>query len=180
MVAVAEPRTLSDRPVRVTLAAGEEASGLASMIGQYIEQILAESPKKRREAAALRGRLGLRAREGDVAVCIVLDEGGIVIEEGLTDPDAVIAGKVEFLMHVLAGRRNPIWEFGGGHVAIRPSLQRPLFGYQAYHLMRLPDVHVWSGLQRPPTRLLVGAAAAVGVMIVAWRVRSARREVSDA
>ena len=180
MVAVAEPLTMSDRPVRVALAAGEEASGLANMIGQYIEQILADSPEKRREAAALRGRLGLRAREGDVAVCIVLDEGGIVIEEGLTDADAVIAGEVEFLMHVLAGRRNPIWELGGGHVAIRPSLQRPLFAYRAYRLMRLPDVHVWSGLPRPPTRLLVGAAATVGVMVVVWRARRARREVSNA
>jgi hypothetical protein len=180
MVAVAEPLTMFDRPVRVALAAGEEASGLASMIGQYVEQIIADSPEKRAEAAALRGRLGLHAREGNVAVTIVFAGGGVVIEEGLREPNAVIAGEVEFLMHVLAGRANPVWELAGGHVTIRPSLQRPLFAYRAYRLMRLPDVHVWSGLPRPPTRLLVGAAAAATLIVVVWRVRSARREVSDA
>lgn len=157
--------------IPITVLAGEEASGLANIVGQYLEQLLGDSPEKRAEAAALRGRLGLRAREGDVAVTIVFDDGGIVIEEGLRAPDAVISGEVEFLMHVLAGRANPAWEMGGGRMAIQPGLQRPLFAYQAYHLMRLPGVHVWSGVPRPPWTVVVGTAVAVGVVVLVWRAR---------
>ena len=171
MVAVAIPR--AEVP-SITVVAGEEASGLSRIIGQYLEQILADSQEKRAEAAALHGRLGLRAREGDVAVTIVFDHDGILIEEGLREPDAMIAGEVEFLMHVLAGRANPVCELYGGHLAIRPGLHQPLFAYQAYHLMRLPGVHTWSGLPRPPVGLLVGAAAIVGVGVLVWRVRRSR------
>ena len=171
MVAVAIPQ--AEAP-SITVVAGEEASGFSRIIGQYLEQILADSPEKRAEAAALRGRLGLRAREGDVAVTIVFDNDGIIIEEGLREPDAMIAGEVEFLMHVLAGRANPVCELYGGHLAIRPGLHQPLFAYQAYHLMRLPGVHTWSGLPRPSVGLLVGAAAVVGVGVLVWRVRRSR------
>ncbi len=172
MVAVVDPLGVAARPI--TLAAREEASGLASMIGQYVEQILEDSPEKRAEVAGLRGRLGLHAREGDVAVTIAFTDGGVVIEEGLNEPDAVIFGEVEFLMHVLAGRRNPVWELGGRRVVIRPSPRRPLFAYRAYHLMRLPGVHAWSGLPHPPPRLVAGAAVIVGVGVLVWRVRRSR------
>jgi hypothetical protein len=171
MVAVVDRS--SSAVVPVALAACEEASGLANMVGQYLEQVLADSSAKRAEAAALRGRLGLHAREGNVAVTIVFADGGVVIEEGLREPNAVIAGEVEFLMHVLAGRANPVWEMGEGRVRVQTGLRHPLFAYQAYHLMRLPDVHVWSGLPRPPAGVLVGAAAAT-LIVVVWRVRTAR------
>ncbi len=170
MVAVAARSSLNGYPP-VTIAAGEEASGLARMIGQYLEQILSESREKRAEAATLRGRFGLRAREGDVAVTIVFCDDEIVIREGLDGPDAIVSGDIESLMHVLAGRANPAWSVWGGAVAVRPGLRRPLFGYQAYHLMRLPGVHLWSGLPRPPAGLLAGAAVSVAVALVVWRVR---------
>ncbi len=170
MVAVANRLSRNGHPP-VTVAAGEEASGLARMIGQYLEQVLSDSAEKRSEAAALRGRFGLRAEEGDVAVTIVFDDNGIVIREGLEDPDATISGEIESLMHVLAGRANPAWSLWGGAVAVRSGLRHPLFGYQAYHLMRLPGVHLWSGLPRPPAGLLVGAAAATSAVVLVWYLR---------
>ena len=172
MVAVAG-RSNAERAVPVAVAAGEEASGLANMIGQYLHQILADSPAKEAEAAALRGRLGLRALEGDVAVTMVFGDGGIVIEEGLREPDAVISGEIQQLMHVLSGRANPAWELGRRRMAARLTLRRPLFGYQAYRLMRLPDVHLWSGLPRS-AGLVAGAAAAATVAFVVWRVQRAK------
>ena len=136
-----------------------------------MEQLFVDSPEKRDAAAALRGRLGLRAREGDVAITVVFHDEGIAIEEGLREPHALISGEVEFLMHVLAGRANPAWELLGGTLAIRPGLRQPLFGYQAYSVMRLPGVHLWSALPRPPFSLLGGAAALVGVLLLAQLVR---------
>ncbi len=160
--------------VPVHVVAGDEASGLANIIGQYLGQLLDDSPEKRSEAARLRGRLGLRAREGDVAVTIVFADGTIAIEEGLQEPDSVIGGEVEFLMHMMAGRANPAWEFLGRKMTLQPG-RRPLFAYQAYSLMRLPGVHVWNGLPRPPTGLLVGAAAA---LLIGLSISNARRRAT--
>ena len=168
MVAVANG--VSDSAVTpVTVLAGEEASGLANSIGQYLEQLLADSPEKRDLAASLHGRLGLCAREGDVAVTIAFDAGGIAIEEGLQEADAVISGEIETLMHVLAGRANPAWELGGRRIAARPTLRRPLFGYQAYRLMCLPGVSPWSGLPRAPLVIAAGVAAAAGTLLLLRR-----------
>ena len=177
-MAVAERST--DGRLPVIVASGEEASGLAKIVGQYIEQLLGDSPGKRAEAAALRGRLGLLAREGDVAVTIAFDDDGIVIEEGLREPDAVISGEVEFLMHVLAGRANPAWELGRRRLAARLAFRRPLFGYQAYHLMRLPDVHLWSGVPRRPVVIAAGATVTLAALVVAWRIRQRALGGNDA
>lgn len=158
-------------PIRAV--AGDEASGLANIITQYLEQLLGDSEEKRAAAAALRGRLGLHAREGDVAVTIVFEGDNIAVEEGLQEPDAVIGGDLEFLMHVMAGRANPAWEILGRKMTIQPGRQ-PLFAYKAYNLMRLPGVHVWNGVPRPPTGLLVGAVAAlvIGLLFVYARRRA--------
>ena len=157
--------------VPVRTVAGDEASGLANIIGQYLEQSLSDSTEKRAEALSLRGRFGLRAREGDVAVTIVFDGETIAIEEGLQDPDAVIGGDIEFLMHIMAGRANPGWELLSRNMTIGLGVRRPMFAYQAYSLMRLPGVHVWNGMPRPPTGLLLGAAATLVIGLSIWCAR---------
>ncbi len=179
MVAVVNAVSTNGVPP-VTVVAGEEASGLARIVCQYLEQLLADSPAKRAEAAALRGRLGLHAREGDVAITVVFGDGGIAIEEGLREPDAVMTGEVEFLMHILAGRANPAWELARRRLATRVSPRRPLFGHQAYHLMRLPDVRLWSGLPRPPLGLGAGAAVAMTLSLVLWRTSRQAQGGDDA
>jgi hypothetical protein len=160
----------------VTLAAGEEASGLAQIMGQYLDQLLEDSSEKRAEAATLEGRLGLLAREGNVAVTVRFGRDGIVIEEGLHAVDGLVSGEVEYLLHVLAGRVNPAWAIREGRVALRPGLRRPLLPYRSYLLMRLPGVHLWSGIPRQPARYAVGlaAVAAVGAAALLWHSRRAR------
>ncbi len=170
MVAVANAVS-PDGVTPVSIVAGGEASGLANMVGQYLEQLLADSAEKRAQAAALRGRLGLCAREGDVAITIAFSEHGVAIEEGLQQPDAVVSGEIETLMHVLAGRANPAWELGQRRLAARLTVRRPLFGYQAYHLMRLPDAHLWSGMPHKVVSFLVGAAVTSGALLLLWRTR---------
>ncbi len=170
--------TSANGSVPVNVVAGDEASGLANIIGQYLGQLLDDSPEKRSEAARLRGRLGLRAREGDVAVTIVFADGTIAIEEGLQEPDSVIGGEVEFLMHMMAGRANPAWEFLGRKLTLQPG-RRPLFAYQAYSLMRLPGVHVWNGLPGPPAGLLAGAAVVLVAVVAFWFVRRPATGGSD-
>ncbi len=171
-------RTTGSIPVIVV--AGDEASGLANIIGQYLEQLLGDSAEKRADASSLRGRLGMSAREGDVAVTIVFEGENIAIEEGLQDPDAVIGGELEFLMHMMAGKANPAWEMLSRKMTMSASVRRPMFAYQAYRLMRLPGVHVWNGVPRPPAGVLVGAATLVAVAVAIWYVRRRATGGNDA
>ncbi len=166
--------------VRIKIVAGDDASGLANIIAQYLEQVLEDSAEKRAEASALEGRLGLQAREGDVAVTIVFAGDSIEIEEGLRDPDAVIGGELEFLMHVMAGKANPAWEMLTRKMTIGLGVQRPMFAYQAYSLMRLPGVHVWDGMPRPPRGLLAGASAVLLAVAAIWLFQRKATGGSDA
>ena len=162
MVEVNKPA--GDGTLPVTLVAGEKASGLASMTARYLEDLLAGSSKKREEAAALHGRLGLHAREGDVQVTIVFGERSISIEEGLRDPDAVISGGIGTLMNVLAGKANPAWKLFRRQLTVRSTLRQLLFGHRILRLMRLPGARPWSGL--PPLVVLAAAGTAVAVVVV--------------
>ncbi len=161
----------TDGAVPVTLVAGEEASGLANIISQYLDQLLADSPDKQSLAAKLRGRLGFHAREGNVSVTITFRDGGVFIEDGLLDPEAIVSGELEMLMHVLSGRANPAVELRRGTISVLPSITRPYFGYQAYNLMRLPGVRPWSGIQRPPLGVIASTGVFAGALVIAWRLR---------
>lgn len=153
-----------DGTLPVTLVAGEAASGLACITAQYLEELLADSPEKRAEAGALRGRFGLHAREGDVQVTIVFGEHGVNIEEGLRDPDVVMEGSIQTLMNVLAGNANPVWNLCRRRLALRATLRRPLFGHRAFRLMRLPDAR--SGSWLLPVLVFTAAGAVTAVVIV--------------
>lgn len=144
--------------MRVVLVEGEASSGLAQMTHQYLEQTLAEVPAKRGEALALRGRLGLEAAEGSVAVTLSFEGEEIRIQDGLLQPlDAYIAAPFQLLLDVLGGRANPYGEVLRGRLRVRPSLRRPLFGLRAYRFMRLAD----AGEGRPAGRLRTWSMGAI-------------------
>lgn len=148
--------------MRVVLVGEEAASGLAQMTHQYLEQTLAEVPTKRGEALGLRGRLGLEAAEGGVAVTLSFDGEEIRIQDGLLMPlDAYIAGPFQLLLDVLGGRANPYGEVLRGRLRVRPSLGRPLFGLRAYRFMRLEE----AGGGGPAGRLRAWSIAAAGFIL---------------
>jgi len=148
-----------DQEVRVVLVEGEASSGLAQMTHQYLEQTLAEVPAKRGEALGLRGRLGLQADEGGVAVTLSFEGEEIRIQDGLLVPlDAYIAGPFQLLLDVLGGRANPYREVLRGRLRVRPSLRRPLFGLRTYRFMRLAE----AGGGGAAGRLRAWSIAAVG------------------
>jgi len=65
-------------------------------------------------------------------------------------------------------------------MTITGKVGRPMFAYQAYQLMRLPGVHVWDGVPRPPAGLLAGAATLLAVAAAVWYVRRRTTGGSDA
>jgi hypothetical protein len=164
---------VGDGEVRVILVDGEAASGLGEMTCQYLQQILEEDPSKRRQALGLRGRLGLEAAEGGIAVTLSFEGEEIRIQNGLLEPvDAYIAGPFQLLIEVLGGQANPYREVLRRRLRVRPSLRRPLFGLRAYGFMRLAEPREGGGGAAGRPWLLAAAVVAgvvTGLLVVLLR-----------
>jgi hypothetical protein len=153
-----------DGDVRVILVDGEAASGLGQMTCQYLQQVLEEAPSKREQALGLRGRLGLEADEGGVAITLTFRGEEILIENDLLRPlDAYIAGPFQLLIEVLGGQANPYREVLRRRLRVRPSLRRPLFGLRTYGFMRLTQPGEGAG-EAGGRPWLLAAAVAAGVV----------------
>lgn len=124
--------------VQVRLLEGEASSGLALMTAQYLEQTLADDPAKQRQTRNLRGRLGLEATDGEVAITINFRGNEVEIQDGAVPPlDAYIAGPYLSLVDLMAGRANPLVEHLRGRLRVRSSLRRPFLPYRVYTLLKL-------------------------------------------
>jgi hypothetical protein len=98
----------------VVLVGGDEVSGLADMLHQFIEQTLAASPRKVRQARRLAGHAVFRAAE-DEALCVgitfagerieVRDGGAPVTAEGTTA--ATISADFLTIAHLTSGQESP-------------------------------------------------------------------------
>ena len=94
----------------VILTAGEDASGLADMLQQFIEQTLADSPRKVRQARRLAGHAVFRAAE-DEALCVGITFAGERIElQDCSTPaaaDAMITADFLTIAHLTSGQESP-------------------------------------------------------------------------
>jgi len=129
------------------------------MTGQYLEQVLAGAPAKRRRARSLRGRLALEASDAAVTITVCFRGDRIDIEDGTVPPlDARVAGPYIVLTDLLAGRANPLVEHLRRRLRVRASLRRPFFPYRVYSLLRLTPAP-----ERPWLPWAVGVLIAAGV-----------------
>lgn len=96
--------------VSVVVVDGDDASGLADMLRQFIEQALAESPRKVKQARALSGRAVFRSAE-DQGVCVCITFARDQIELRDVEPERTAAPSVtaDFLTiaHLAAGQQSP-------------------------------------------------------------------------
>ena len=67
----------------IILAPAAKENGLACMIAELVQENLRERPAKRRDLAALDGRIGIVARDADVALTLDFRRGALVIYDGL-------------------------------------------------------------------------------------------------
>lgn len=161
--------------IPVRLVAGDAANGVALMTAQYLEQTLQAVPSKRREAARLRGRLGMRATDADVSITLEFTGSEVLVHNGIDGPvEAYIAGPFQLLVQVLGGQVSPYREVLARRIVARPSLRRPFFALQVYTLMQLGEAHgPVAAIARRPWLLAVGAAGAAAA-IAAVLVRAKR------
>lgn len=116
------------------LGGGGDASGLADMLQQFIEQTVADSPRKLRRARALRGRaLFCAAEDESVRVCIDFAGDHIEVRDVLDSPAQVPRVTADFLTvaHLTSGQEGPF------ALLLRRKLEIRFSPGQALFLLRM-------------------------------------------
>ena len=93
----------------VVLSGDEPVSGLTDMLHQFIEQTLAESPRKRQLAQRLSGSAAFRSAE-DEDLCVRITFAGerIELRDGTPEPgDATITADFLTIAHLTSGQEGP-------------------------------------------------------------------------
>lgn len=168
----AGPAAATAAALPVVLVGSGAPSGLAEMLQQFLEQTLADSPRKLRQARRLAGELSFRAAE-DEQVCVRIRFAGdrIELRDGGTAQAAGPRITADFLCiaHLTTGREGPFRLLARRKLAVRFSpLQLP-FLLAALRLMRIEPEGRRAGTRAPRRRLAwLSATGAAGGAALVW------------
>ncbi|MBI1884717.1 MAG: hypothetical protein HYS09_00070 [Chloroflexi bacterium] len=119
--------------------ADQDPSGFASIIHQYLTQSLDDSPRKRRQALRLRGRVAVEASDQNAAVTMEFAGPVITLTNGEEPPvDARISAPYLILSRLLEGRANLLVEHLRSRLRVRARPSRLLLPLHVHNLMKLP------------------------------------------
>lgn len=157
-------------PVPVALHDPANASGLADMLCQLLEQTVAADPGKASQARRLRGEVAFAAAEDpEVQVRIRFGDGGVELWDGPA-PAGVPALTGDFLTmaHLTTGQQSPVALVARGKLRARFSARHVPFLLGLMRLLRIrepapapvPAVRRWGWV--------AAAAAAAAAAGTAW------------
>ena len=162
----ADLRTASSVAMPVVLTGGEEASGLADMLHQFIEQTLAASPRKVQQARRLAGHAVFRSAE-DEALCVGITFAGEHIElhdRGTPEAaDAMITADFLTIAHLTSGQESPLRLLAQRKLKVRFSVLQVPFLLGMLRFMQIDAGPM-------PRRWLWPVAAAVVGGAIYWYV----------
>ena len=156
--------------IPVQLVGGEAASGLADMLHQFIEQTLAASPRKVRQAQRLSGHAVFRSAE-DEELCVRIAFAGdrIELRDGGTPDaaDAMITADFLTIAHLTSGQEGPFRLLARRKLKVRFSVLQVPFLLGMLRFMQIDTGPT-------PGRWLWPVAAAVAGGALYWYVTAAR------
>jgi predicted lipid carrier protein YhbT len=157
--------------IPVVLTDGEHASGLADMLRQFIEQTLAASPRKARQARRLTGRAVFRSAE-DEQVCVCLTFAGDHIELRDTSTpqprDPWITADFLTVAHLTSGRENPFRLLAQRRLTVRFSVLQVPFLLRVFSFLRIESAP--RRAIRAGWILATAAAAGTAVWAAYWYI----------
>lgn len=103
-----DPVTNTPTNPSVRLAAGDDASGMAVMLGDLLSDNLRDYPTRARVARAVRGPVVMTAADHDRSITVDFRGKEIVIEEGSTPGAASMAGPWLDLAAICSGGLSPL------------------------------------------------------------------------
>ena len=161
------------RPV-VTLAAGDEASGLASMVASLVDDNLRDFRSRAVAARLTRGDVVLSANDRDIAVTLSFGPGEVVITEGMRPGAPMLAGDWLALAKLCSGQRSPVLAVTSGDLRVTPGRSMSAIA-GAGIVLSVPRSYYGDGtdVSRGARRLAIAALAASAVTGTAYCVSKA-------
>ena len=116
-----------------------DSSGLGTMIGQYLEQNLAEFDYKVRQGLGLRGVVSVTVEKG-IAATLTFEGAKIYYETGIPGkPDLHLKGSFVVLAGILSGRADPLQEMVRGRIKLGGIPRRPLMALKILRFLKVPE-----------------------------------------
>lgn len=153
---------------QVVLADGDDASGLACMLADLLEQNLADFPRRARVAALTRGDVVLTASDRDLSVTLHFGDGRVVVTDGAARGAPELAGPWLEMAKVCSGLRSPVSAVGARALRITPG-HHPIALAGAGFALSVPPSFYEDEAARAARRrrtTLVAVALVVGALVV--------------
>jgi hypothetical protein len=158
------------RVIPVQLVGGEDVSGLADMLHQFLEQTLAASPRKVQQARRLAGHAVFRAAE-DEALCVGITFAGERIELRDGGPpkasDAMITADFLTIAHLTSGQESPFRLLAHRKMKVQFHVRQLPFLLRMLRFMQIESATPRVGWMRWIWPALAAAAAGVVYRYVA-------------
>jgi len=166
-----------DGAMAVVLNGDRKPSGLAEMLQQFIEQTLAQSPRKVRQARRLSGQAVFRAAEAeDVLVRIRFAGDRIELDDGgVLDPrDTLITADFLAIAHLTSGQEGPFGLLARRRLSARFSPSQLPFLVGLVHFMQIDGMRRAERRRAWASALWPAVVVAVGVGAVYWWMTAGR------
>lgn len=158
----------------VRLAAGDDASGMANMLGELLADNLADYPARARVARVVRGPVVMTAADRDRSVTVRFSGDEVLIDEGVVPGAACITGEWLDLAKLCSGQLSPFRAVFERRLDV-DHLRRADLLAAAGFVMSVPASYYGDAPRVARWRILLVALAVVALaVLVATLVRRAR------
>ena len=165
----------------VTFADGDEASGMAVMLGGLLEDNLRDYPARARVTKLARGEVVLTASDRDISVTLSFRGGEVVIANGTTDGAAVLAGPWLEMAKLCSGQVNPVKALARRELTIQASGRLDAVAAAGYALSVPPSFYGdEEAVAQRRRQVTIGVVATTGAVVAVVYLRRRRRARTDA
>lgn len=159
---------------RVTLADGDDASGMANMLAGLMRDNVRDFPVRSRVASVARGKVVLTASDRNLSVTLSFVPGEIRVSNGCAPGAPVLAGPWMEMTKLCSGQSSPMAAIARRQIRVVPGRGMAVVPAAAF-VLSVPASFYGDNSQQKK-RLIVGGAAAtaaigLGVVVIARRRR---------
>lgn len=160
----------------VRLGAGDDASGMASMLADLLGDNLRDYPARSRVARMVRGAVVMTASDHGRSVTVRFNGPEIVVDEGADDTAPCMVGPWLDLAQLCSGRLSPMRAVADRRLTLR-HLGRPDLLAAAGYVMSVPASYYGDGSSSRQLRRRIAVATAVTAVagVIAVGVLGRRR-----
>ncbi len=160
----------------VVLVEGDDASGMAVMLGGLLEDNMRDFASRARVAARARGDVVLTAADRGVSVTLSFRRGRVEIRDGVAAGAPVVSGPWLAMTKLCSGQLSPVRAWREGELSLQNPRRAQAAAAAGFVLSVPSSFYGESHLRRNVTIASVGFAGAFGILAVVVIARRRARK----